>query len=52
MTYWETTLAILAALSASVAVAEDFKTINGKEFKNAKVSRVEPDGIAAAAVHP
>src|SRR5215211_2429444 len=39
------TLAILAALSASIAVAEDFKTINGKEYKNASVSRVEPDGI-------
>jgi hypothetical protein len=39
------TLAILAALSASIALAEDFKTINGKEYKNASVSRVEPDGI-------
>ena len=32
-------------LSASLALAEDFKTINGKEYKNATVSRVEPDGI-------
>lgn len=39
------TLAILAALFASIALAEDFKTINGKEYKNASVSRVEPDGI-------
>jgi hypothetical protein len=39
------TLAILAALSASIALGEDFKTINGKEYKNASVSRVEPDGI-------
>jgi hypothetical protein len=39
------TLAILAALSASIALAEDFKTINGKEYKNASISRVEPDGI-------
>ena len=39
------TLAILAALSASIALAEDFKTIDGKEYKNASVSRVEPDGI-------
>ena len=39
------TLAILAALSASLAVAGDFKTIDGKEYKDAKVSRVEPDGI-------
>jgi hypothetical protein len=39
------TLAILAALSASIALADDFKTIDGKEYKNVKVSRVEPDGI-------
>jgi hypothetical protein len=39
------TLAILASLSASLAQAEDFKTINGKEYKNATVSRVEADGI-------
>jgi hypothetical protein len=39
------TLALLAALSASIALAEDFKTITGKEYKNASVSRVEPDGI-------
>jgi hypothetical protein len=32
-------------LPASIAVAEDFKTISGKEYKNATVSRVEPDGI-------
>jgi hypothetical protein len=43
--YWQTALAILALLSASFARAEDFKTINGKEYKNATVSRVEPDGI-------
>src|SRR5207302_10503160 len=30
---------------ASIAFADDFKTIDGKEYKNAKVSRVEPDGI-------
>jgi len=30
---------------ALIALADDFKTINGKEYKNAKVSRVEPDGI-------
>ena len=41
----KTTLAILAALSASIAVADDFKTIDGKEYKNVEVSRVEPDGI-------
>jgi hypothetical protein len=43
--YWKTALAILAALSASIALADDFKTTDGKEYKNAKVSRVEPDGI-------
>jgi hypothetical protein len=42
---WQITLAILATLSASFALADDFKTINGKEYKNAKVSRVESDGI-------
>jgi len=38
-------LAILAVLLASIALPDDFKTINGKELKNAEVSRVEPDGI-------
>jgi hypothetical protein len=41
----KTALAILAALSASIALADDFKTIDGKEYKNAKINRVEPDGI-------
>ena len=40
-----TIIAILATLSASLALAEDFKTISGKEYKNATVSRVEPDGL-------
>jgi len=34
---------VLVALQ--FAFADDFKTINGKEYKNVKVSRVEPDGI-------
>ena len=38
-------MAMLVTLSASMAVAEDFKTINGKEYKDATVSRVEADGI-------
>jgi hypothetical protein len=38
-------LALLAVLSASFASAEDFKTINGKEYKGATISRVEADGI-------
>jgi len=42
------TLAVLASfavLSSSLALAEDFKTFDGKEFKNAIVIRVESDGI-------
>jgi hypothetical protein len=42
---WRTALAIFATLSASIALADDFKTINGKDYKNVTVSRVEPDGI-------
>jgi hypothetical protein len=38
-------LAISAALTASLALADDFKTINGKEYKNAIVTDVEADGI-------
>jgi thioredoxin 1 len=29
----------------SVALADDFKLVDGKEYKNVTVSRVEPDGI-------
>jgi hypothetical protein len=28
-----------------MALAEDFKTINGKEYKDATITRVEGDGI-------
>jgi hypothetical protein len=45
VTYWQTTLAILAALSMSMVLAEDFKTTNGKEYKDATITRVEGDGI-------
>jgi len=39
-------LAMVLALAISqFALAEDFKTIHGKEYKNAEVSRVEADGI-------
>ena len=41
----KTTIVILAALSASLALADDFKTINGKQYKDATVTRVEPDGV-------
>jgi hypothetical protein len=37
------TFLVLSFISA--AFAEDFKTLNGKEYKDATVSRVEPDGI-------
>jgi len=30
---------------SSAAVAEDFTTVNGKEYKEASVTRVDPDGI-------
>lgn len=30
---------------AFTALSEDFHTVNGKEYKNATVTRVEPDGI-------
>ena len=36
---------IFTVCIASVALAEDFKTIQGKEYKNVTVSRIEPDGI-------
>jgi hypothetical protein len=42
---WATALAILAVLSASLALAEDFKTIKGKVYTGATISRVEADGI-------
>src|SRR6476661_9290189 len=38
-------LTSLIVCFASVAFADDFKTIKGKEYKDATVSRVEPDGI-------
>ena len=39
-------LALLCfALSASIALADDFRTINGKEYKDATVTRAEVDGI-------
>ena len=38
-------MAILALLPASLALAEDFKTVSGRVYKDATVSRVEADGI-------
>jgi hypothetical protein len=45
MKYWQIPLVTLAALSASLVMADDFKTMDGKEYKNATVTRVEPDGL-------
>jgi hypothetical protein len=39
------TFVILMVCFASIALADDFKTIDGKEYKNATISRVEADGI-------
>ena len=39
------TFVVLIVCFASIALADDIKTINGKEYKNATVSRVEADGI-------
>ena len=35
----------MAVLFASLALSEDFKTVSGKIYKDATVSRVEADGI-------
>lgn len=42
---WATTLGIFVVLSASFAHGEDFKTVNGKIYKDATITRVEGDGI-------
>ncbi len=36
---------ILLLSFAAAALSEDFKTVNGKEYKDATITRVEPDGI-------
>ena len=36
---------ILLLSCAAAALSDDFKTLNGKEFKDATIIRVEPDGI-------
>ncbi len=36
---------ILLLSFAAAALSEDFKTVNGKEYKDATVTRIEPDGI-------
>jgi len=42
---WATMLAILALQSPTLALAEDFKTVSGKLYKDATIVRVEADGI-------
>ena len=36
---------ILLLSFAAAALSEDFKTVNGRDYKDATVTRVEPDGI-------
>ena len=36
---------ILLLCFAAAALCEDFKTVNGKEYKDATITRVEPDGV-------
>jgi hypothetical protein len=38
-------VAILLLSFATAALSEDFHTVNGKEYKDATVTQVEPDGI-------
>ena len=38
-------MVILAALFVSLALAEDFKTVSGKIYKDSTISHVEADGI-------
>lgn len=42
---WAITIAILPLLLATLVLAEDFKTVSGKIYKDATVSRIEADGI-------
>jgi thiol-disulfide isomerase/thioredoxin len=38
-------LTVLVLCFASITFADDFKAVDGKEYKNVTVSRIEPDGI-------
>src|SRR4029453_19009292 len=42
---WGLTIEIFALFSASLALAEDLKTVSGRVYKDATISRVEADGI-------
>src|SRR5438132_10208666 len=39
------TITLLIFCLVSVAIADDFKTVDGREYKNVTVRRVEADGI-------
>ena len=39
------TMTLLTMCVASLALADDFKTVNGKEYKNATAAGVEFDGV-------
>jgi len=39
-------LAIFASLSLSLALADNLKTVDGKEYKNATISRADTEGVA------
>jgi hypothetical protein len=41
--HWQ--IAFIVTLATSIALAEDFKTVTGKEYKGATITRVEGDGI-------
>ena len=43
MKHWQ--FAFFVILSTSIALAEDFKTVTGKEYKDATITRIEGDGI-------
>ena len=45
MNHWAKALAILVTATPSLVLGEDFKTVSGKEYKDAIITRVESDGI-------
>lgn len=45
MKNWASIVGALLVLTVSFALGEDFKTVNGKIYKDATITRVEGDGI-------
>jgi len=45
MNHWATAITTLLISLAALARAEDFKTVSGKIYRDATVSRVEADGL-------